>query len=137
MVIDTMIFTYALFAAEHEKAESKEVLEKARRIIVPDSFYSEFTNSLWQWVRHKNISEITALESLLIVKAMITKTVETKILSQDALQLALEQNHSVYDSLFIAAAIKYNTKVVSYDKKLLRAFPFYSIHPRVFIHNSN
>ena len=137
MVIDTMIFTYALFGAEQEKADSKQILEKANRIIVPDSFYSEFTNSLWQWVLHKNVSKITALESLLIIEVLITQMVETKTLSRKALNLALERNHSVYDSLFVASAIEYDTKVISYDKKLLRTFPEYSIHPRVFLNKIN
>ena len=137
MVIDTMIFAYAIFGETYKKKDSRDILAKANQLLVPDLFFPEFTNTVWQWVMHKNIPVIIALNALNEATGLINRVIETKPLTQTALFLALERNHSVYDSFFIAIAIKNNTKVVSYDKKLLRSFPEYSIHPRVFLNKIN
>jgi predicted nucleic acid-binding protein len=39
-----------------------------------------------------------------------------------ALKLAVEANHSFYDTLFVAAAIQSDTQVLTYDRKLAAKF---------------
>ncbi len=137
MVIDTMIFIYAFFSKGQEHIDSKTILKKAERIIVPDLFYSEFANTTWQWVLHRNTPMVNALDALSMLDILITHTIETKSVAQKSLFFAIERNHSVYDSIFVETAIQSNTKVVSFDKKLLRTFPEYSVHPRVFLSGLN
>lgn len=40
-----------------------------------------------------------------------------------ALELAVQYNHSAYDTLFISAAELAETRLITFDKRLLRTFP--------------
>ena len=48
---------------------------------------------------------------------------EFEIESRTVLELVRDSDCSAYDCEFIALAMKLNTKLVTMDKKLLRAFP--------------
>ena len=137
MVLDTMVFTYAFFGEGRENLDSREILSSIDRIIVPDLFFSEFANTAWQWIMFKNTPEHVAIEAFYDVNSIITQALEAKTVIESALSLSIDKEHSVYDSIFVATAKEYDTKVISYDKKLLRAFPEYSIHPRVFLRKIN
>jgi predicted nucleic acid-binding protein len=40
-----------------------------------------------------------------------------------ALRLAVEANHSFYDALFVAAAVREQVQVITFDRKLAAKFP--------------
>ncbi len=48
---------------------------------------------------------------------------EFEIDSDDVLELVRDSDCSAYDCEFIALAIKLDTKLITVDKKLLKAFP--------------
>ena len=48
---------------------------------------------------------------------------EFEIDSDDVLELVRDSDCSAYDCEFIALAIKLDTKLITLDKKLLKAFP--------------
>ena len=62
MVIDTMVFVYALLGVEDFRDDAIKILERADTITVPDSVRVEIANVLWQWVSHRNVSIDTAFQ---------------------------------------------------------------------------
>jgi predicted nucleic acid-binding protein len=40
-----------------------------------------------------------------------------------ALELSVDYNHPVYDTLFIALAEQKKTKLITYDKEIIKKFP--------------
>ena len=129
MVVDTMIFVYSLLWEPAFGAESSAVLKKARPILVPDSFRAEFVNTVWQWVRHRGIEVKDVREALTDANRLIAKSVSSRLLWKKALDLAVVSGHPAYDTLFVALAERQRTRLVTYDAKLLRAFPDVSVAP--------
>ena len=123
MIIDTMVFAYALLRVEGFSEQALEVLATADLIEVPDSFRAELVNVVWKWLKTKGLSLDLGLEVLQDAEGLIDRVIPTERLWERALELAVQYNHSAYDTLFIAAAELGETRVVTFNKKLLRIFP--------------
>ena len=123
MVVDTMVFAYALLGVEEFRQDATTILEQADTISVPDSFRVEMANVLWQWIKHRKVSIETALQVMDDTESLISRTLSGENLWERALVLSVNSNHPAYDTYFIAAAEMENTQVVSFDKKLKAIFP--------------
>lgn len=123
MIVDTMVFAYAMLSVEQYRDDALAVLDKAETIAVPDSFRGEFANVLWQWVRHRDVASEFARSLLWDVESLITQVVDGGALWEKALVLAVAENHPVYDTLFVAAAELLETQVVTFDQRLKSHFP--------------
>lgn len=129
MVIDTMVFAYALLGVPRFRDESLKVLETAERLIVPDSVRAELTNVMWQWVTKEGVSVDVAIATLHDAEALFTHVLPASQLWERALELAVEKAHPAYDMLFVAAAERMDTKLVTYDAKLRRKLPDITLAP--------
>ncbi len=123
MVVDTMVFAYALLGVEKFCQDATAILERANTISVPDSFRAEMANVLWQWIKHRKVSIETALQVMDDTESLISRTLSGENLWERALVLSVNSNHPAYDTYFIAAAEMENSQVVSFDKKLKTIFP--------------
>ncbi len=123
MIIDTMVFAYALMGVEGFRDLASEALASADLIEVPDSLRAELVNVVWKWVSIKGIPLDLGLEVLQDAEGLIDRVIPTEQLWERALELAVQYNHSAYDTLFVAAAELGETRVVTFDRKLLRTFP--------------
>ncbi len=133
MVIDTMIFAYALLGVPRFRDEALLVLTNAGDILVPDCFRAEFVNVVWQWTRENAIPLNVGLDVLTDAYALITQPISEDQLWERALELSVEKNHPAYDTLFVALAEREDTELVSYDIKLRRKFPDRTISPTRFL----
>ena len=123
MVVDTMVFAYALLGVEAYREDALAILEQVDTISVPDSLRVEMANVLWQWINHRKVAIETAFQVMDDTESLIGRTLSGKDLWERALMLSVESNHPAYDTYFIAAAELDNTRVVSFDKKLKAVFP--------------
>lgn len=128
MIVDTMVAAYACFDVPEFSADSRAALRKARTLYAPDSFRAEFLNVAWQYARKYRIAPPALADIVRDGYAIPSRYLPCELLWRDALALALELDHSPYDTLFVAAALKRKTKVLTYDRKLLEAFPALAIH---------
>ncbi len=86
-------------------------------LIAPDLWIIEAANALWKRVGRGDIVAEEAAEQL---QALLLAPVTTAEASQDlpaALSLALRLEHPVYDCLYLALAIREDTKVVTADRR--------------------
>ena len=123
MVIDTMGFAYALLGVEGFREQALKALESADLVEIPDSLRAELVNVVWKWVKTKGLPLELGLEVLQDSEALIDRVIPAQELWERALELAVQYNHSAYDTLFIAAAELGETQVVTFDKKLVETFP--------------
>jgi predicted nucleic acid-binding protein len=123
MVIDTMVFAYALLRVEDKHVQAAAALKGAGQIIVPDSLFAELGNVVWQWIQFRQLPLQIGLEVLADAEALVDKVVPSAWLRALALELAVQVGHSFYDSLFVAAAIQEKTQLVTFDRKLAAKFP--------------
>lgn len=132
MIIDTMVMAYALLGVEDLGPESLAALRAADELVAPASVEGELLNVVWQWGRER-VSPVLAASVYEDAARLWTELVPVAALWPTALALALEHNHSPYDTLFVAAARRKKTRVLTYDRKLLRLFPDDTISVGAFL----
>ena len=133
MVFDTMVLAYALLGVVPFRDDSLDALRRSEDIVVADLFYPEFTNVLWQWVRARGVLLDHAVTVLRDAEALVTETVPASQMTDQALELAVASDVAVYDALFVVLALQRDSKLISYDRKLLERFPDVAISPPDFL----
>ena len=123
MVIDTMVFVYALLRVESKYEQALVVLAEAEQIIVPDSFFAELGNVVWQWIVFRQLPINIGLDVLHDAEELVTKVIPVTSILDCALRLAVEKNYSLYDTVFVAAAIQEQVQVITFDRKFADKFP--------------
>jgi predicted nucleic acid-binding protein len=123
MVIDTMVFAYALLRVEDKHEQALAALEGAGQIIVPDSLFAELGNVVWQWIQFRQLPLQVGLDVLADAEVLVDKVVPSAWIREMALELAVRAGHSFYNTLFVAAAIQEKTQLVTFDRKLAAKFP--------------
>ena len=83
---------------------------------------SEFRNILAGYLRRKALNFEQACSLQNEAESLLSGS-EFEVDSRAVLELVRDSDCSAYDCEFIALAMKLNTKLVTEDKKLLRAFP--------------
>jgi len=128
MVVDTMVYAYALLGVpEHREAASATFDETP--VIVPDTLWAELANVFRQWVRRHELDPALASEMMEDAEGLTDRVVTSESLWRPALDLAIEHAHPVYDTLFIALAQREDTRVATFDRRMLERFPEWTIRP--------
>lgn len=135
-VIDTMVFAYGLLNETEYAEHSLAAIARTEVIHVPDSIRAELTNVIWQWITLKAVPVQTGLDVLQDANTLFSRVHPTERFWREALILACEDKHPVYDTLFIALAISQGIPLVTYDKKLLKKYPSIAIKPEVYMRSA-
>lgn len=128
MIIDTMVMAYAVLDSAEFGRESIAFLREADAVIAPASVEAELLSVVWQW-RLRDVSREAAESAYFMASRLWDELIPVETLWPLALELAFAKNHSPYDTLFVAAARVKKTRVATYDKKLLAAFPDDTVSP--------
>jgi predicted nucleic acid-binding protein len=119
------------FVPEILEVEAKRWLDPSHILYAPDLLPSEFGNILWKKVRRK---EITDTEAKCIAgelqRAPITLLYSLNLLT-DALSLAHSTGSTVYDCMYLAAAIDQRCQLVTADRKFYNALQLTSYKDQV------
>jgi predicted nucleic acid-binding protein len=121
IVVDSNVLAYLYLPTEYTTAV-EALLEHEPDWAAPILWRSEFRNILAGYMRRKTISFEQA-NSLQREAERLLEGSEFEVDSQVVLELVRDSDCSAYDCEFIALAIKLDVKLVTMDKKLLRAFP--------------
>ncbi len=121
IVVDSNVLAYLYLPGEYTSA-AEALLEQEPDWASPILWRSEFRNILAGYMRRKAISFEQA-NSLQREAESLLEGFEFEVDSQVVLELVRDSDCSAYDCEFIALAIKLDTKLVTMDKRLLRAFP--------------
>ncbi len=128
MIVDTMVMVYAVLDVAEFGEESLAFLHGADAIAAPASVEAELLSVVWQWSL-RGVGREAASSAYFMASRLWDELIPVESLWPLALELAFENNHSPYDTLFVAAARLKRTRVVTYDKKLLTAFPEDTVSP--------
>lgn len=121
IVVDTNVLAYLYLPGDRTPA-AEALFERDPEWAVPVLWRSEFRNILAGYMRRKALSFDQAC-SLQNEAESLLSGAEFEVDSRAVLELVSDSDCSAYDCEFIALAIRLNTKLVTADKKLLRAFP--------------
>jgi predicted nucleic acid-binding protein len=121
IVVDTNVLAYLYLPGEYTAA-AETLLEQDSDWAAPILWRSEFRNILAGYLRRKAITFEQA-NSLQKEAESLLDGAEFEVESLAVLELVRDSDCSAYDCEFIALAMKLDTKLITMDKKLLRAFP--------------
>jgi predicted nucleic acid-binding protein len=115
-VIDTSV-ALKWYVRESDSAIAKPLL--GLELAAPDIILVELANALWKKVRKGEVESPQANEALAHF-AQTVKLVPSSILVDQALCLAVELLHPVYDCLFIVLSRELEVPLITSDKRLCR-----------------
>jgi len=84
---------------------------------IPELCLSECANVIWKAVQHRGMPAAQALQALRDLKALPLKRAPTKAVLGMALGIGLKHNLAIYDSLYIALALRSKQVFVTLDVK--------------------
>ena len=95
--------------------------EGGLRFTVPDLFWAESANILWKAARQGRWSRAAAVEALATLMAVNLVTVPTLDLLEEAYDIAATFDGTIYDSLYVALAVRSGAQLVTADERLANA----------------
>ena len=90
------------------------------RFYVPDLFFAECANILWKYVRHFGYSPDAARQDLSDLLHLPFRVASTADLVEDALNLAVTHNITIYDAVYVALGARLSLPTVTADEALVR-----------------
>jgi len=121
IVVDSNILAYLYLPGEFTEA-AEALLEREPEWAAPSLWRSEFRNILAGYVRRGMLSFEQAC-SLQAEAEALMDGFEFEVHSREVLELVRESECSAYDCEFVALAARLAVKLVTMDKKVLKAFP--------------
>jgi predicted nucleic acid-binding protein len=119
IVVDASAAVHWLFELEFsDKAEA--LLVSGERLIAPDLVMAEIASAIWKFVRFAGVSADTATSVLAEADQHFDELVPANELKDEALALAIELQHPVYDCFYLALARQRSAVVVTTDRRLVR-----------------
>ncbi|MBN9429233.1 MAG: type II toxin-antitoxin system VapC family toxin [Burkholderiales bacterium] len=115
------MLAYLYLPSEHTAA-AEALFERDPDWAAPILWRSEFRNILAGYLRRKSISFEQAYGLQKEAQNLLTG-LEYEVDSRTVLELVRDSDCSAYDCEFIALAMHLDTRLVTMDRKLLRAFP--------------
>lgn len=131
-VVDTNVVAYHLLGTHRFAAEAESFLKSAGEIFAPAVWEAEIANVIWMAARTGVLPATEAPARLAFATRLGVFSVSIRTLWQGALMRSLKSGVAVYDTLFVELADREKVPLVTFDRKLLRAFPGVAKQPREF-----
>ena len=131
-VFDTNVIAYYLLGTAPFSSEVTDCLGACEMLLAPALWEAELANVVWMSVRTGVLPAEKAPAKLALATRLGIQSVPVRALWQGALLRSIQSNVSVYDTLFIELADREGLALVTFDQKLLKAFPAVAKRPRQF-----
>ncbi len=109
------------FLPEIHSDAALRLLAGEHTLHAPDLIFSEFGNVLWKRFRRREISKKEADATIEAFLSLALQVQSSQSLIPLALEIACGANRTVYDSLYLAAAMTHQFPLVTADAKLYRS----------------
>lgn len=119
-VVDASVALKWYLPEIHDEA-ARRLLSGNHTLFVPDLLYSEIGNILWKRVRAGQIHEMEAEAVLQSLGALPLSVSPSWPLALSALTIACRTQRTVYDSLYLALAVRERAVMVTADAKFYNA----------------
>lgn len=109
------------FVPEAGSDAASRLLASEDRLEAPDLLFAEIANAIWKKVLR---GQLTRAESQLLVRdieKIAVNTTPCRALANDAHAVALITSRSVYDSMYVALALRLDTRVITADERFFQA----------------
>lgn len=117
IILDTSAALQVALQGEHA-AKLMPLLESATAVLSPKFVQVELGNALWKYMRWQAMPLDQALQHWDNATGLIDRLLDDATLMPLAMGLAAKHEHSVYDMLYVAAALQHGARLLTLDKKL-------------------
>jgi predicted nucleic acid-binding protein len=131
IVVDTNIIAYMTFKTEVSK--SVENLHDYDPVWdAPVLWKSEFLNVLAAYFRKKLLLKNEMIDALEFAEKLVEDRIHF-VPGSDVINLVSRSQCSSYDCEFVALALNLNTRLITYDKRILSEFPDIAAKPEDYL----
>lgn len=119
------------YLPEIHDAPARRLLIPDKELLVPDLIFSEVGNILWKRIRSGQMLEAEAEAVMRSLGELPLKVVPSWPLVLSGLTIACKTQRTVYDSLYLALAVRENAVMATADEKFYNALQTTPLKPYV------
>ena len=97
---------------------ARQAVAGTERIFAPDIVVHEFANALWKLVTSGKMTESFAHQALTGLDVLVSNIVAGRTIVHEALRIAVELRHPVYDCFYLALAADRDATLLTADRRL-------------------
>jgi predicted nucleic acid-binding protein len=119
------------FVPEIHSEAARRLLNVPHDFFAPDLLFAETANTVWKKIRRRELKLEEGHRLVADLGRVAVETVSCRALAEDAHALANAVGRPVYDALYVALAVRLNTRMLTADDRLeaaLNAFPEVAAH---------
>lgn len=90
-------------------------------LVAPSLVVAEVGNAIWKGARRKDLNRAQALAALRIAAAHFARLVPLEELATEAMALALDGHHPIYDSFYLVLARRESVPLITADEAMVAA----------------
>jgi predicted nucleic acid-binding protein len=109
------------FVPEIHSRDARRLLDYDHQYVAPDLLFAEIGNVIWKKVRGGQLSPIQGQQLTADIAAVAVGTVPCRQLGNDAYALATVTGRTVYDAMYLALALRLETRLITADERLANA----------------
>jgi predicted nucleic acid-binding protein len=119
------------FVPEIHSEKARRLLALPHEYVAPELLFAEAANTIWKKVRRKELSAKEGQPLVADIGRVAVETISCRALAEDAYALAHATGRTVYDAMYVALAVRLNTRLITADDRLeaaLRNVPAVADH---------
>ena len=106
------------FVPEIHSDAARRLLVLPHEYVAPDLLFAETANTIWKKIRREELTAGEGQQLVADIAQIAVGTVSCRALAEDAHALATATRRTVYDSMYVALAVRLNTRSITADERL-------------------
>ena len=119
-VVDASVVVKWFLPEVHTDA-ARRLLTLPHEYLAPDLLFAETANTIWKKIRRGELTPKHGRQLVDDIGRIAVETVPCRVLAVDAHELANATGRTVYDSLYLALAIRLKARMLTADERLAAA----------------
>jgi predicted nucleic acid-binding protein len=106
------------FVPEIHSDAARRLLLLPHQYVAPDLLFAETANTIWKKTRREELTPEEGQQLVADIGHIAVETVPCRALAEDAHALANATGRTVYDSMYVALAVRLNSRAITADDRL-------------------
>jgi predicted nucleic acid-binding protein len=106
------------FVPEIRSDAARRLLVLPHEYVAPDLLFAETANTIWKKTRRGDLTAEEGRQLVADIRQIAVETVSCRALAEDAQALANVTGRTVYDSMYVALAVRLSTRLITADERL-------------------